>query len=414
MLNVNPVRLFLALYIAGGMGLFAVLFVPVEVGAVFVDTGSTPLFMGMWMLCYAISLMMFVLSRPKLDYGNLMVCIIPVFYIIGSTWSLDSKKSLIYASTLLLNAFFCMVLQKVVPPKKFPKFILSVILFLCIVGGIAALAGYQNARYIDIHERITIIGTSPIRGFFNHKITAGLYASFGFVIALCTLRGLKRLGVLSVITIFVILTGSSTGLSLLVIGLFLYMLVSLLLSKRVSPTLFLSFLIIFIGIALGLFLLIGTDILILMNRDPTLTGRVPLWGLGFSVSLERFLTGWGYFAYNGSDHAIMKAYHFYAQFDNYVIPHFHNSYVQFLVEAGWVFGGLFIGLYFYTLKGWYSMSLYNSEVRQYKAILLVIMLMMIAGIFVHTLGRYNDGSMIMFMYALSFASYFSNQKKITT
>lgn len=408
MLQFSPLRLFLGLYIAGGMGLFAVLFVPVESGSLFVvDTSSTPLFMGVWFFCYIISLILFAFCMPKLHSGNLMICIIPIYYLIASLWSLDFKKSLMYSGVLLINAFFCMILQRFITPDKFPAFILRIIIVLCCLGGISAIVGFQNAYYMDIHDRATLIGTFPIRGFFNHKITAGLYTSFGFVIALCILKGIKKLLTLTLLFTFVLFTGSSTGLSLLVIGFLLYTIVTQLINRRVSSALFLGTLISIISFAIIIFLLIGEDILLFLNRDPTLTGRIPLWSLGIKASLERFLSGWGYFAYNGSEIALMSAYHLYAQFDNYMIPHFHNSYVQFLVEAGWVFGTIFIGLYFHTLTGLYRLALYNPDKPYYKAMCLMVLIMMIAGIFVHTLGRYNNAAMIIFMYALSFANYFS-------
>lgn len=388
---------FLALYLAGSLGLFAVLFVPTHANTLAV--GSTPTFIAVWAVCYAITLILVVCQRTKFDSGDALIFIIPGYFLLSSLWSLNPSKTFTYATVLVLNALFVCVLKRYISPEQFPRFVLKIILSLCVLGTLAAFSGYQNALYIDDHDRQTFIGTEPIRGFFNHKITAGYYAAIAALLAYYMLAGWYRIVAISFLLAFILLTGSVAALGLLFFGCLLIFTIRSFLQARVTPTLFISALFIFTFLAFSVFYIVGEDVLLLLNRDPTLTGRTLLWSWGIDVSLERFWLGWGYLGYNGTEVAYATARYF-REFQNYLVPHFHNSYIQFLVEAGWVFGLGFILLYVFAALGWYKLALITGE-KSFASILLILLFMMVAALFIHVLGRYNDFSMIVFMYALS-------------
>jgi O-antigen ligase len=400
------VKLLILTYLAGSMGLFAVLFVP---QFTFNSSGSdSKVFMLVWVFFYLISLSIFFLYKIKIYKNELIIFIIPVFYLMSSLWSLDPTKTFIYSSILLLNCLFVILMKRVITPYELPKLLLYVIFAMCLSGMIANFLGYQNTNYLDIHNRSTLLGTQPIRGFFNHKITAGYHAVIGIILSFYLLSNYLRLAFIFIFCLFLLLTGSSAGLGLLFIFIPISILIGFSQKIRMSSKSFLIIILSVICASFFLFILIGGDVLAFLERDPTMTGRTTLWGWGIEVSFERFLTGWGYLGYNGTEVAI-KAASTFKEFENYNVPHFHNSYVQYLVEAGWIFGIAFIYLYFKCILSWYSISLKTGS-KEHISILIILMNMMIAGMFIHVLGRYNNFSMIIFFYILSYSFDFKSFK----
>lgn len=387
-------KFFIPLYMMGAAGMFAVLFSPFNTGE---ETG--PVFMAMWALLYGITLAAVFARGRSLQKVEFWVFLIPLFFIVSTIWSPQGGKTFLYSITLLLNAMFAVYLSRRVNISNIPFLVMSVIVWLCALGLLANLLGFEATNYVDIHNRPTVLGIQPIKGFFFHKITAGYFASMAALLCLILVKGAKRIGIMAFLFVFTLLTGSSSGLALFFVGIGLHMLVRIFLHFKITPAKFLLSLISLCGFGIILFHFVGVHVLSLLDRDPTLTGRTLLWQLGIDASLERFFTGWGYLGYNGTREAQIAALKF-PEFNNYEIPHFHNSYIQFLVDAGWIWGMIFIGLYFYTLTRWYGKALETPK-PAFISITCVLLYMMVAAGFIHTLGRYNDLSMIFFLYALS-------------
>lgn len=384
------------IYLASAMGMAAVLFVPIETDGS--EPGSSTAFMAFWTLLYIATLPFVSQIAQTLRKSHIFVLIIPLYFIASSAWSLAPTKTLTYGTTLLLNSLFATLLLRWVRPELLFRFILTTCLAMVAASLTLYAAGSDLVIYSDIHERTNIIGGTPLRGLFNHKITAGYYSGLSLFIAWILLRGTKRLLACSTLFIFILLTGSSSALALLLIGALLLFTLSYLKKARASfglSVLLLGFTPLTLVIA-GMNLY--EPILTALGRDPTLTGRTLLWAWGIETALEKPILGWGYVGYNGSEVAMAKALQ-YREFENYSVPHFHNSYIQFLAEFGFIAAPIIIATYF-TTAIYFSRRYTETRERHYLLISFSILWIMFSAFFIHTMGRYNDLSMIVFFYAM--------------
>ncbi len=384
-------KLFIPLYLAGSVGMFAVLLAPLNTGS-----GTGPAFIGTWVLLYAITLAAAFVNKAYINKKDLLIFLFPLFFMVTTLWSLQTGKTFTYSFVLFLNAIY---LARRVSVKNIGSLIMVLIISLCALGLLANILGFEATNYVDIHNRPTILGTRPIKGFFFHKIMAGYFSGMAAFLCFIHIKGMKKYGALAFLLLFNLLSGSSSGLALFFIGIVLLFLIWIFVRLGVKQIWFLVFILGSAVLTVLAFKLFGEYVLSLLERDPTLTGRTLLWQLGLDASFEKFFQGWGYLGYNGTEVARIDALK-YLVFNNYDIPHFHNSYIQYLVDAGWIWGSIFIGLYFYTLVHWYGKVLETRSPVD-MAITCILLYMMIAGVFIHTLGRYNDLSMIFFFYALS-------------
>jgi exopolysaccharide production protein ExoQ len=95
--------------------------------------------------------------------------------------------------------------------------------------------------------------------------------------------------------------------------------------------------------------LIGSwsEILIAIGRDPTLTGRTPMWGVALSRLMERPLLGFGRSAFwaPGSKYAKEAGL---ALADGFIPPHGHNGFIDMALDVGLIGLTLFAITFFIT------------------------------------------------------------------
>lgn len=394
----QTLRRLMGLYLAGSMGLFAVLLVPSTLIAAAEQT--TPQFIMAWASAYAISLLPLFLIRRNFTRLELLVAIVPLFYTASALWSNQPVASLQYGISLLLNAVAILALARLVPRQDLPLYLGRIIIIMCLAGVLGMLAGLEMVKYFDIHARTTLLGTEPLRGFFNHKITAALYAVIGFFAAFIFMKGALRLVACAFLVLFILLTGSMAGFSLLLIGLLLFFILKGMARVRLSVGLFLTVLIAIPALGVGAYFLFGQELLLALGRDPTLTGRTLLWEWGLRTALERPLLGWGYRGYNGSGIADTDASTITA-FVNYAVPHFHNSYIQTMVEAGLPSAVFIIGLLLWVTGQWYK-TYRDSGTPEAQFFCIIMCLGLIAAGFINILFQYNTFSSIIFMMAIAY------------
>ncbi|TVP44946.1 MAG: O-antigen ligase domain-containing protein [Halomonas sp.] len=181
---------------------------------------------------------------------------------------------------------------------------------------------------------------------------------------------------------------------MLLIGFAVFIFIKSMLYYRFSLGVFISIMLLVPLSAILVFIFLGAEILAALGRDPTLTGRTQLWGWGIDVALQKPWLGWGYQAYMGSEHAQAYALTI-PRFVNYDVPHFHNAYIQILVELGFL-GFLF---YFFTYMVVVGRLYILSAYRQYMGLLpllAILTLLLISSFFINTFFQYNDFSTILF------------------
>jgi exopolysaccharide production protein ExoQ len=140
-------------------------------------------------------------------------------------------------------------------------------------------------------------------------------------------------------TLLLLLTGSKTGLLVLLI---LLALIPLYRAMRFKDT-------VLIPLGVSLVLVVGSvstmllgnweAILVGLGRDPSLSGRTELWQEALEMIGERPWLGYGFRAFwqpEGAATIIWKSL-------GYEPPHAHNGYLNVALDLGWVGLGLFFG-----------------------------------------------------------------------
>jgi len=117
--------------------------------------------------------------------------------------------------------------------------------------------------------------------------------------------------------------------------------------------------ILIIGAISALVLTLWIEILSAFGKDPTLTGRLPMWGRIFDRLMEQPLFGFGRGAFwaEESNYAIEAGM---AVTERYLPPHAHNGYIDLALDVGLV--GLSLFLISLTITYFRSLKLaYNSQ-----------------------------------------------------
>lgn len=361
------------------------------------QVGSTPPFVLAWTCLYAATILLFVRQRLRLKRVDLLFLLAGLFVVLSAFWSSNPLRSGIYGALLLMNALFVSQLIRKFDADTFVRLVVDTITLLCVIGLTLHIAGAELVSYYDPHGRTTIVGTDPIRGLFNHKITAGLYTAIGFALATATLSGLRKWFTCGVLLVFNVLTGSATGHFALVAGWSLSCVVRASLARRFSPTVFSTLLLLAILMIGPIMWLALPTLLEFLGRDPTLTGRTLLWAWGIDAGMQRPWLGWGYVGYIGSAEAIMYAQRL-QRFVNYEVPHFHNSYVQAFVELGALGVVAYIFVLFMAMKRTYEAAL-KTRSRGFTGLAIIIPLIACAGMFMNLFIKYNSFVTMILLYS---------------
>ena len=331
----------------------------------FGQSGSNTLFTASWIGLGGFSIL-FLLGTIRRSPRTLIFSLVVGLYVVGSTmWSVAPSSSLIYGSLLAINILTAHLMAADLGVDKAMRMVGQTILALCIGGIVAYAAGFAQVYYFDIHGRPNILGGQPFRGFFVHKITAGLYASLGAVGAVFMLRGWRRLASLAVFALTVALTSSATGIALLLIA---------------------------VGFSTVTYAALKRGML-------TLTGRTDLWLFGIDTFAKRPVYGWGFNAYFDSPESLWLRVRVPA-FQNYEVPHFHQSYIQTAVDLGLPAVLRVVGLLGYVLLRSYRLAI---QTKSFAAgmIFAATLVMVVASMVMHVFLTYNH----FVTFALFFFAY---------
>lgn len=120
-----------------------------------------------------------------------------------------------------------------------------------------------------------------------------------------------------------------------------------------TTVIFLDLFILIVSAAVTLVLSNWTELLIGIGRDPTLTGRTPMWGIALTRLMDRPLLGFGRGAFwaPGSPYALEAGK---AVAVGFVPPHGHNGFIDLALDVGLIgislFAISFVVAYFRALK----------------------------------------------------------------
>lgn len=287
-----------------------------------------------WLALNAFAVLL-VLAAARERPGALFTVVLFSIYILASaTWSVAPQTSLQYGSTLVGVLCVAYLMSIDLNMRGVLVLLARVTVALSLLGLALYVFRADIAIYVDAANRANLVGTAPFKGLFPHKIVAGFYAATGVVAILATSRaGLGR--VVSIITLLavIVLSSSSTALVLLPFAVAIYLLTRRALDRGMRARAWIASLVL-TAIAGGLLIAwTWSDVLGLLSRDATLTGRTVLWDWGLRTWAEKPIFGWGYGAYFETPDAAAVAYSI-PEFRSWDVPHFHQTYIQTAVDFG--------------------------------------------------------------------------------
>lgn len=310
------------------------------------------------------------------------------------TWSAMPKSTFLYSVSIVSNLIFSLYCARTLGLGPFFRILLLSLNFTIVLGLTLALLGVDFAFYIDPLARSNVLGVSLVKGLFSHKIYAGFYSALALYLNWITLCGRWRYVFAFISFVSVLVSGSSLGLVALGVGGAVFTLLRVFSgsSTRRSfllPAITVSFFVLLICIAFYV------EILGLLGRDASLTGRTDLWGWALKFWSDSPLVGWGYAGIFGdSPEAPANVINDDAY---YQAPHFHSGYLQVLAELGLIGFLIFVGMLFWTLKKTIR-CFWREGKAEYLVCSTLLLMIVFVGFAMNIFMRYNELSTLIVVF----------------
>ncbi|MEV7756305.1 O-antigen ligase family protein [Microbacterium sp. NPDC089180] len=287
-----------------------------------------------WLAINGFAVLLVLAAARQRPAALLTVILFSGYILASSMWSVAPQTSLQYGSTLVGVLCVAYLMSVDMGMRGILVLLARVTVTLSVVGLLLYVMRADIAIYVDAANRANLLGTLPFKGLFPHKIVAGFYAATGIVAIMATSRpgAGKVLSVLCLLAV-IVLSSSSTALVLLPFAIAIYLLTRRALERGMRARAWIASLIITAIVGGLLMAWTWSDVLGLLSRDTTLTGRTTLWDWGLRTWAERPIFGWGYGAYFETPEAAAVAYSI-PEFRSWDVPHFHQTYIQTAVDFG--------------------------------------------------------------------------------
>lgn len=383
-------------YLAAAMGALAVLLVRGDAEGGFATNLA---YLTAWVALYAASLWAWWRARAPLTVASVALLAFAGWATLSAIWSPQPMTTAAYGAALAANVAFVAWTRARLSLDGFLRVALVATTVLAALGIVLYLAGFEAAAYVDAHGRSTWVGTQPLRGLFNHKITAGTYAVLAAVMAWYVAPVRLRVPWIAFLVIFVVLTGSTAAIVLLALATLAIAFLWLAARVRWSPATVVAAVAVVVAMGVVSLPTVVTPTLAALGRDASLTGRTDLWAWGWTVAADRPLQGWGFFGYAGSTQARADKAEL-SRFANYDPPHFHNAYLQSWIDLG-VIGALFGPLVLVaSLRAVARRGLGTGD-RASLATAALLIVITGAGLGMHAFFQYNHFLTLMLMRAFA-------------
>jgi exopolysaccharide production protein ExoQ len=330
-------------------------------------------------------------------YGNKAAAAIIVLIFLSTAWSIHPdvtfRRGVNYISTIL-TAYYLVGRFDVNEIMK----ILSWATAICAAGSFLFVAAFPSDA---IHQALPADWqvvpvdqlTGAWKGVFSHKNPLGHVMAVGVFAELYILSGAKDRAVWHVLLLcgflaLVFLSRSETA----TLSTILYMLGAslyyLLRASRIRR---------YFGVALAMFAMLGTTIIVvfwvdpssvlgIFGKDATLTGRTGLWQIVLQLISERPLLGWGYGAMWLPTDTITMAV---SAAVGWKVPGAHNAILETMLQLG--FAGLVVVISFVGISLWRSARCLSAGQAQLGMLSLVFFLVyLISGVTEGALAANQD------------------------
>jgi len=290
---------------------------------------------AIFFLIYFISTI-FILLKVKLNginyKGNFHFWTFMLFIIFSVFWADYIGSSFRGLLSFIGSTIFGIFLSYFFNKKEF----LRILLIAFIIISVSSYFTSIMLPSFGIHHDIEYL-TGDWKGVFTHKNILGRIMALAILTASIYFLEIKshKIIILTTIILFTGLIVFSSSISSLVILLVVFLFIAL--SKLVKYNIHLvlsltAFLILIMGVSGAILYSNFEHIMLILGRDPTLTGRTVLWGYIFDFISEKPFFGYGYqsfwLGYDGiNSRTIYEIF-------NYEFSHAHNGYLDILLQIG--------------------------------------------------------------------------------
>lgn len=298
-----------------------------------------------WTAATALSLLWF-LRNPRLMSHllaqNWAIMVLPLFAVLSTVWSASPATTMLNAVQMLFTTIISLRIVETLTARQ-------IMLAMMLALGIATVASVLNLATGFLPPVREVNGA--FLGIFSQKNNLAK-AVFWFAFAAMAVSLLDRRPMLGIIctaltfplTIIALSKTGQIGYAFILLLLVLAVLRRLPVESRILLPVLFGLTV--AGLAIAYIATGGaliSDFLILMGKNPTLTGRTVIWGLGISVWQDNILVGIGLNSFWTSP-VYADAVAFISSNVDDGLHGFHNVYVEFLVAFGIIGAGYLIAL----------------------------------------------------------------------
>lgn len=338
-----------------------------------------------------------------------------IFACLSVFWSQAPSVTLRAAVQYLSHVICTLIVARTISPRTFSRGALAGV-FLVIIYSLAF------GRYL--YDPLD--GTYSLVGVFSSKNQLGLFASLGVFFSFCTLfvlheRRIVRaaaglVAALSGYALFACQSATSVISIAAVLALLVGVSVIMRLSLRNRSLILIACLVLAAAIAVAAINAGAVDVLLgAFNKDTTLTGRTYLWAQGMLASQQAPVVGVGYQAYwvQGFPEPERLWEEFYIAARTGF--HFHNTYIETLVELGGI-GVLLISLVLVRVIIGHTRRLMTERSDPAAQMMLGIGVLLLVRSFVEVdvIAPYQVGSFLLFYAAALIATPHSAALRMQT
>jgi exopolysaccharide production protein ExoQ len=260
-------------------------------------------------------------------------------------WSQNPPKSLYFGFFCLLGTLFAYCLVICFQPQEIMTFVCRTGLVVCLLSLVIIVVAPKFGVSHGARD------PNAWRGIFLDRSAAAKALVFLLSPALLPWgRRISRAQIGYVLLLSLMLVQARAATPIFVLFFYIVFLILLRVCRKLGPRTQIAFLLFSAAICIPIALLVFEylpEILEMFGRDPSLTGRVPIWIVLWESVLKRPLLGYGYLAFwtglKGESGAVIHATH-------WTFGYAHNGYLELVLQLGLVGLAIFMITLLHAIK----------------------------------------------------------------
>lgn len=225
------------------------------------------------------------------------VLLYPLICLTSTIWSVNPYDTFKYTSLLLLYILAVAAICHVLSIEVVCKLIIKILAFLILASAVTAIVfpKYGTHQVVDAFEGVH---AGQWRGVFGHKnhlgatSVTGLFAFVFFRRLTDASLGFRLVCIVAAITCLIFAKSAGSWVATCVMLLYYWLI-------RAVPASGSFLLLVILGVsalASTAFMVFGADLVAVVGRDATLTGRTEIWPIVLDAVWQKPLLGFGYYA----------------------------------------------------------------------------------------------------------------------